>query len=80
MEYTKRSHYRCFSPSIIIYSRLSARAPAVLAVIFVGTPCNIFVLSIDSQYLNNNKLFCDSSFEAIYCIKCKLFIQVSAII
>jgi hypothetical protein len=56
---------------------ISARFPAILAV--------IFVLSIDSPYMNNNKLCCESSFEAmfegIHC-KCKRlwFIQVSAII
>jgi hypothetical protein len=33
--------------------RFFARAPAILAVIFVGTSCNIFVLSIYSPYLNN---------------------------
>jgi hypothetical protein len=38
----------------IYYPRHSARAPAILAVIFVGTPCNIFVLSIYSPYLNNS--------------------------
>jgi hypothetical protein len=42
----------------IYYPRLSARAPAIIAVIFVGTPFNIFVLSIYSPYLNNSYLCC----------------------
>jgi hypothetical protein len=53
MEYITRSHNRCFIPSININPRLSARAPTILGVIFVGTSCNIFVLSIYSPYLNN---------------------------
>jgi hypothetical protein len=38
------------------FPRLFARAPAILAVIFVGMSCNIFVLSIYSPYLNNETI------------------------
>ena len=68
MEHITRSNYRYFIPSIYIIFNFSPRAPAILAVIFVGTPCNIFVLSIYSPYLNNSKLCC------LICCEClKLF-------